>query len=75
MALYKGPRDPDMPKCPRYSTKNHRDVKIMEKKIISAPESEEKKFHYKRVFTFKQQRIARINHQVKLTGLLAVFSR
>lgn len=73
MALYKGPTDPDMPKCPRYTTKNHRDVQ--KKKIISAPESEEKKFHYKRIFIFKQQRTARINHQVKLTGLLAVFSR
>lgn len=40
MALYKGPTDPDMPKCPRYTTKNHRDVQ--KKKIISAPESEEK---------------------------------
>ena len=75
MASYKGPRDPDMPKCSRYRPENHRGVQVMEKKMISAPESGKKSFHYKNIFTFKHQKFAKINPQVKLTELLAVFSR
>lgn len=45
-----------MPVCPRHSIKNHRAIKIMEKKMICAPECEENKISIARVYLLLRSR-------------------
>lgn len=55
MALYKVPGDPYVPEYPRYSTKSHSSIQMMEKNIISA--SELKKKSTTRVYLFFSNRM------------------
>lgn len=58
MALYKDPTDPDMPKCPRYSTKNHEVSRSCRRKLF-LPQNLKKKTDTTRVYLLLSSRSLR----------------